>query len=129
LHIFVPIEGSYTYDQTKAFAEIIGKILSARHPQKITMTWDTSKRVGKVFFDHNQNAMGKTIAFVFYASPTPSASVSMPVSWRELSNLFPTDFTILNTHIIKKSWNTWNDILQNKQDINKILEGVTEIRI
>jgi bifunctional non-homologous end joining protein LigD len=130
LHIFVPIEGSYTYDQTKAFAEIIGKILSARHPQKITMAWDTSKRVGKVFFDYNQNAMGKTIASVFSARPTPSATVSMPVSWRELSNLFPTDFTILNAHdIIKKSGNAWNDILQNKQDINKILEGVTEIRI
>ena len=130
LHIFVPIEGSYTYDQTKAFAEIIGKILNARHPQKITMAWDISKRVGKVFFDHNQNAMGKTIASVFSARPTPSATVSMPVSWQKLSNIFPTDFTILNTHdIIKKSGNTWNDILQNKQDINKILEGVTKIRI
>ncbi len=62
------------HDQTKAFAEIIGKILSARHPQKITMDWNTNKRIGKVFFDHNQNAMGKTIASVFSARPTTSAA-------------------------------------------------------
>jgi bifunctional non-homologous end joining protein LigD len=94
------------------------------------MAWDISKRVGKVFFDHNQNAMGKTIASVFSARPTHAATVSMSISWRELSNLFPTDFTILNTHdIIKKSGNAWNDILQNKQDINKILEDVTKIRL
>ena len=128
LHIFVPVVRSYTYDQTRAFAGIIGKILSARHPQKITMAWDTSKRVGKVFFDYNQNAMGKTIASVFSVRPIDSATVSMPVSWKDLSSIFPTDFTILNAFdIIRKSGNAWEKIFQNTQDINKILEGVSRI--
>jgi bifunctional non-homologous end joining protein LigD len=128
LHIFVPVALSYTYDQTKAFAEIIGRILSARHPQKITMDWNTNKRIGKVFFDHNQNAMGKTIASVFSARPTTSAAISMPVKWNDLSSIFPTDFTILNAfEIVKKSGDAWKEIIQKKQDINKILEGVSKI--
>jgi bifunctional non-homologous end joining protein LigD len=128
LHIFVPIGTFYTYKQTRSFAEIIGKILKRRYPQKITMEWDTTKRKGKVFFDHNQNARGKTIASIFSARPSSLATVSMPVRWEDLSSILPTDFTILNVpQIVKKSINPWQDILEKKQDINKILENVSEI--
>ena len=44
------------------------------------MDWDTTKRKGKVFFDHNQNARGKTIASIFSARPTESATVSVLLS-------------------------------------------------
>ena len=128
LHIFVPVVPSYTYDQTRAFAHIIGKILSSRHKQKITMEWDTTKRVGKVFFDYNQNAMGKTIASIFSVRPTNSATVSMPVRWEDLSTIFPTDFTILNAFdLVKKSSDPWKEILQKKQDINKLLQEISKI--
>jgi bifunctional non-homologous end joining protein LigD len=125
LHIFVPVVLSYTYDQTRRFAEVIGKMLSARYPQKITMNWPTNKRVGKVFFDHNQNAMGKTIASIFSARPTTSATISMPVAWEKLSSILPTDFSILNgIDFIKRFGDSWVDILQRKQDIVKLLEEV-----
>ena len=128
LHIFVPVGTFYTYKQTRSFAEIIGKILKRRYPQKITMEWDTTKRKGKVFFDHNQNARGKTIASIFSARPSSLATVSMPARWEDLSSILPTDFTILNVpQIVKKSVNPWKDILEKKQDINKILENVSEI--
>jgi bifunctional non-homologous end joining protein LigD len=128
LHIFVPIVLSYTYDQTRRFAEIIGKMLTVRHPKKITMDWPTNKRVGKVFFDHNQNAMGKTIASIFSVRPVSSATVSMPVAWEKLSGILPTDFNILNARdFIKKFGNSWNEILQQKQDIVKLLEDISEI--
>jgi bifunctional non-homologous end joining protein LigD len=127
LHIFVPIVLSYTYDQTRRFAEIIGKMLIARYPKKITMDWLTTKRVGKVFFDHNQNAMGKTIASIFSARPTASATVSMPVTWEKLSSVLPTDFNILNANdFLKKSGDSCNGVLQQKQDIVKLLEDISD---
>jgi bifunctional non-homologous end joining protein LigD len=130
LHIFVPIINSYTFEQTKSFAEVIGKILKKRHPQKITMDWDTSKRNGRVFFDHNQNAKGKTIASIFSVRPTTSATVSMPINWEELCDILPTDFTMLNvSEIVKKKGNPWKELLENKQDINKILQNVVEMSI
>lgn len=129
LHIFVPIANLYTYEQTRSFAEVIGKILLRRYPEKITMEWDTTKRKGKVFFDHNQNARGKTIASVFSVRPTESATVSMPVKWNNLSSVFPTDYTILNVHDIlnKKSANPWNSVFEKKQDLNKILENISQL--
>jgi bifunctional non-homologous end joining protein LigD len=131
LHIFAPIANLYTYEQTRSFAEVIGKILLRRYPKKITMEWDTTKRKDKVFFDHNQNARGKTIASVFSVRPTESATVSMPIRWDNLSNVFPTDYTILNVPDIlnKKSANPWNSILERKQDLNKILENISQLPV
>src|SRR4030095_15969010 len=128
LHIFVPIANQHTYEQTRSFAEVIGRILLGRYPDKITMNWDTTRRKGKVFFDHNQNARGKTIASIFSARPSSLATISMPTRWEDLSSILPTDFTILNVpQIVKKSVYPWKDILERKQDINKILENVSEI--
>ncbi len=129
LHIFVPIANLYTYEQTRSFAEVIGKILINRHPRKITMEWDTTKRTDKVFFDHNQNARGKTIASIFSPRPTNSASVSFPIKWNDLSHVVPTDFTIFNVPntINKKIKNPWINIMEKKQDLNKILESIKEV--
>jgi bifunctional non-homologous end joining protein LigD len=129
LHIFVPIANQYTYEQTRSFAEVIGKILLRRYPEKITMDWDTTKRKGKVFFDHNQNARGKTIASIFSARPTESATVSVPIKWNDLSRVLPTDYTILNVPDIfgKKSANPWDNVLEKKQDLNKILKNISQL--
>ncbi|MGE5635202.1 MAG: hypothetical protein ACM3VV_08205 [Deltaproteobacteria bacterium] len=129
LHIFVPIVNLYTYEQTRSFAEVIGKILTRRHPGKITKKWDTIKRTGKVFFDHNQNTRGKTIASIFSPRPIDSATVSVSIKWEDLSNVVPTDFTILNVPNIinKKVSNPCINIMKKKQDLNKILENVKEV--
>jgi bifunctional non-homologous end joining protein LigD len=129
LHIFVPIANRYTYEQTRSFAEVIGRILLRRYPDKITMDWDTTKRKGKVFFDHNQNARGKTIASIFSARPTESATVSVPIKWDDLSRVLPTDYTILNVPDIfsKKAANPWDNILEKKQDLSKILGNISQL--
>jgi bifunctional non-homologous end joining protein LigD len=123
LHILVPVAPIYTYIQTRDFAEIVGKMLGRKDPDKVSMEWSTTRRKGKVFFDYNQNAKGKTIASVLSARPTVSATVSMPVKWNSLDQLLPTDFTILSApEILRKNGDPWSDILHNKQDLGTILE-------
>ena len=126
LHIFVPIISSYTYDQTRRFAEVIGNMLVKTYPDKITTEWNTIKRKEKVFFDYNQNSKGKTIASIYSVRPTASATVSMPIDWKELSSIVPTDFNLLNLPaVIKKARDPWRTALEEKQDINKILEKIS----
>jgi DNA primase len=46
----------------------------------------------------------------------------MPVKWEDLQSILPTDFTLLNAfEVIKKSESIWKDILEQKQDLGKIL--------
>jgi bifunctional non-homologous end joining protein LigD len=124
LHVFIPVAPIYDYNQTRTFAEIIGKMLSRRNPGKITMEWNSSNRKGKLFFDHNQNAKGKTLASIFSVRPTVSASVSMPVEWRELSDIQPSDFTLVNVPEIlsAKRGDAWSNIYQKKQDLLKMIQ-------
>ena len=122
LHVFVPIAAIYTYNQTRSFAEIIGSMLSRRNPDKITMDWNSSNRKGMVFFDYNQNAKGKTLASIFSVRPTKSASVSMPVEWRELSDIQPSDFSLVNVpDILSAKGDAWSNIDQKKQDLLKMM--------
>jgi bifunctional non-homologous end joining protein LigD len=126
LHIFVPVIRAYSYNQTRSFAETVGEILMKRIPKKITTVWDTTQRKGKVFFDYNQNAKSKTIASVFSARPSVSATISMPVKWKELDGILPSDFTMLNiSDILKGLADPWRDILAKGQDLAKILDNLS----
>jgi bifunctional non-homologous end joining protein LigD len=130
IHIFVPISSTYTYHQARSFAEIIGRALVSKRPDMITMDWDTSKRRGKIFFDHNQNAKGKTLASVFSARPVEYATISMPLEWEIIDKILPTDFTILNIteasagkNDSRKLLTSWSAILENRQDLAKLLDA------
>jgi bifunctional non-homologous end joining protein LigD len=126
LHIFIPVAPIYGYSQTRSFAEVIGMMLSRRKPGKITMEWNSSNRKGKVFFDYNQNAKGKTLASIFSVRPTMSATVSMPVEWRNLPDIQPADFTLVNVPQIlsslSKAGNAWSNIYQKKQDLLEMIQ-------
>lgn len=132
IHIFVPISSTYTYHQARSFAEIIGRILVSKRPDMISMDWDTSKRRGKIFFDHNQNAKGKTLASVFSVRPVEGATISMPLEWEVIDRISPTDFTILNISEkiagkndinIKKLLTSWSNIVEHRQDLAKLLDA------
>lgn len=129
LHIYVPISNIYSYEQTKGFAEVIAKMMISKFPKKVTLEWNTLKRKGKIFFDYNQNARGKTIASVYSLRPTLNATVSMPIEWKKLDSSFPTDFTISSApEIIRKNDDYWQNVLSNKQDLRKIISQVDELR-
>jgi bifunctional non-homologous end joining protein LigD len=130
LHVFIPLSPDYSYDQTRNFAHIIGKILMKQYPELITMDWNTSKRKDKVFFDYNQNAKGKTITSALSLRPNESATVSMPMTWSELSEVVPTDFTIETVPVrLKKYGDPWQEILQERQDIASLLERVSSMSL
>jgi DNA primase len=47
-----------------------------------------------VFVDYNQNAPHKTVFGAWSVRARPGAQVSTPVSWAELDNIHPDQFTI-----------------------------------
>jgi len=122
LHIYVPILRNLDYTAVRAAAETIGKFLLQQHPRDVTMEWTVDKRSGKVFFDHNQNARGKTLASVYSPRPLPEAAVSMPLRWDELGGVYPTDFTLLTApKRIAEVGDLWAGILDAKKDLAAML--------
>ncbi len=122
LHVYVPIVRRFTFDEVRAAAGSIGRYLMQQHPDDITMDWAVSKRKGKVFFDHNQNSRGKTLASAYSPRPSPEASVSIPLLWEELPHIYPTDFTILNVaDRLAQNRDPWQGILSAKHDLSALL--------
>jgi bifunctional non-homologous end joining protein LigD len=127
LHIYAPILRNLDYDVARAAAEAIGKFLLQQHPRDVTMEWTVDKRAGKVFFDHNQNVRGKTLASVYSPRPLPEAAVSMPLRWDELADVYPTDFTLLTApQRIAEVGDLWSGILDAKKDLAAMLRNVAK---
>jgi bifunctional non-homologous end joining protein LigD len=125
LHIYVPILRRLDYVAVRAAAEAVGHHLLRQHPREITMEWSVDKRTGKIFFDHNQNSRGKTLASVYSARPHPTGAVSMPVRWDELGDIYPPDFTILTApdRLRDVGGDLWAGILESKHDLAGLLEA------
>jgi len=124
LHVYVPILRQLAYDATRAATETIGRFLLQRHPREITMEWVVARRTGKVFLDHNQNVMGKTLASIYSPRVAPEAAVSTPLSWDEVGSIYPTDFTIQTVpERLEEVGDLWAGILDAKVDLTGLLDG------
>jgi len=127
LHVYVPILRQLDYDSVRAACETLGRFVMQDHPRDVTMEWSVSKRTGKVFFDHNQNSRGKTLASIYSPRPSPAAAVSMPVAWRELRDVYPSEFTILTAcDRIEKVGDLWKNILEAKHDLSGLLNAAAD---
>ncbi|MBI5284748.1 MAG: ATP-dependent DNA ligase [Chloroflexi bacterium] len=124
LHIYVPVLRQHTYDEIRAASGALGQFMVQQHPDDLTMEWQTQKRTGKVFFDHNQNTRGKTLAAEYSLRPSPSAAVSAPVTWDELARVYPTDFDIdSELERLARVGDLWSGILDAKQDLQALLDA------
>src|SRR5215469_1973929 len=98
MHVYIPVEPVYTYDQARAFAEVISRILAAERPKLFTTPRSVEKREkDRVYFDWMQIARSKTISAPYVARAYDGAPVSTPLRWSEVtSDLRPSQFNIKN---------------------------------
>ena len=122
LHLYLPILRRFTFDEVRAIARTLGEYLHTRDPRRITLEWAVRDRTGKVFFDYNQNVRGKSLAAAYSPRRHPGATVSMPLEWSELPDVYPTDFTIFTAaeHIALHG-DPWAEILTAKCDLEAAL--------
>ena len=94
IHIYVRIEPRWTFTDVRHAAIAFGRELERRLPDQVTTSWWKEERGTRIFIDFNQNARDRTIASAYSIRPKPGAPVSAPLSWDELSEVAPEDFTV-----------------------------------
>jgi bifunctional non-homologous end joining protein LigD len=123
LHVQVPILRQFDFSAVHSAAKTLCEFVLRQHPADITLDWAVAKRSGKIFLDYNQNVRGKTLATAYSPRPSPQATVSAPLSWNEIGEIYPTDFTILTMpERMKSAGDLWSDILNNKSDLSDLLK-------
>jgi bifunctional non-homologous end joining protein LigD len=125
-HVLVPVARRSTYEDTREFVTIIRRALASTHRGLVTAEWTKAKRRG-VLIDANQNREGATIASVYSVRPKPSAPVSTPLRWDEVTeDLDPLDFTMeVVLERVARHGDLFAGVLEGRQSLTQALRAVT----
>jgi bifunctional non-homologous end joining protein LigD len=93
IHVYVRIERRWAFGEVRRAALAFAREVERRAPALATSKWWKEERHG-VFLDYNQNAKDRTIASAYSVRPTPDARVSAPLTWEEIDECDPRDFTL-----------------------------------
>ncbi|HKA13535.1 MAG TPA: non-homologous end-joining DNA ligase [Myxococcota bacterium] len=93
MHVLVRILPRWTFSEVRRAALALSREIERRAPSLATSKWWKEERHG-VFLDYNQNAKDRTTCSAYSVRPLPDARVSMPLSWDEVPDCEPADFTV-----------------------------------
>jgi DNA ligase D len=95
LHVYVRIQPNWGFADVRRAALAFAREVERRAPNDVTTTWWRKDRNPEMLFvDYNQNARDHTIASAYSVRGTPHATVSTPITWDEIAEIHPDDFTI-----------------------------------
>src|SRR5712691_1677718 len=120
VHIYLPLKPRNDYEPVAEFA----RLLAAEVAQRVAKI-DTDERMrakrktDQGYVDSMQNARGKSLAAVYTARAKPKATVSMPLTWRQVEKgIKISDFTIKNAPtLLKKSGDAWSKVFDSRQEL------------
>jgi bifunctional non-homologous end joining protein LigD len=128
IHIFIPVEPVYTYEQLRTFGEIIARTVTAEHPNLVTNERTVAKRpTGRVLIDVQQNAHGRPLAAAYSVRAFPQAPVSTPLLPRELRpSLRPETLNIKTVFArLKEKGDLWADFWKRRQRLEDAIESLS----
>jgi bifunctional non-homologous end joining protein LigD len=87
LHIVVPLIPSHDWDDHKAFAEAIARLMAEESPDRYVAVASKTRRRGKIFIDYLRNGRGASSIAPYSSRAKAGAPVALPVSWRTLGRV------------------------------------------
>ncbi len=130
LHVLIPLANQLTHEQARTFTHVLARVIVDRRPDIATIVRSVRRREQKVYIDYLQNGHGRLLVAPFSARAEPTAGVSMPLHWDELTNRLRNDkFNIKNAVRRMKALkqNPWSDFLGNRADLTRTLHNLSSI--
>jgi hypothetical protein len=93
MHVNARIHPRWTFTEVRRAALALSREIERRAPGLATCKWWKEERHG-VFLDYNQNAKDRTTCSAYSVRPLPDARVSAPLTWEEVPDCDPADFTV-----------------------------------
>ena len=95
IHVYVRIPPTHGFSDVRRAALAFAREVERRTDEATTVWWRKDRDPRAVFVDFNQNARDHTIASAYSVRATPDARVSAPLTWDEVDDCDPADFTVL----------------------------------
>jgi len=95
-HIVVPLDATVRTGAVARFADAIGTLMVARHPDTLTQEFSKADRGGRILVDTGRNGYSATFAAPYTVRARPGAPVSAPCTWTEIERgeVAPRSFTV-----------------------------------
>ncbi|MFJ6078078.1 non-homologous end-joining DNA ligase [Pseudarthrobacter sp. NPDC092419] len=123
LHVYAPIRPDREFLDVRHAVIAAGREVERRMPEKVTTAWWKEERGTKVFLDYNQANRDRTIAGAYSPRALPHAPVSCPVTWEELPDVDPRDFTVQTVpERLRTVGDPWAGFGKNPGNIDALLE-------
>ncbi|MGN6664931.1 MAG: DNA ligase D, partial [Solirubrobacterales bacterium] len=84
MQLYVPLNGTATYAETKPFAKAVAETLARKFPDRVVSQMSKARRPGKVLIDWSQNDVHKTTVCVYSLRAKERPTVSTPLEWSEV---------------------------------------------
>lgn len=95
LHVYVRVRPDEDHKGVRRAALAFAREVERRAPEDVTTLWWRKDRDPRhLFVDYNQNARDHTIAAAYSVRGLPDARVSAPLTWSEIDDAVPEDFTM-----------------------------------
>src|SRR5215813_13962541 len=120
IHVYVPLKPTNDYEKAAEFARLLAAEVAQRAPKIATIERTIAKRkTSQVYVDWMQNARGKSLAVVFTARAKRGATVSMPLTWKQIEKgVKISDFTITNVpELLGKKGDAWAHFFDQRQSL------------
>lgn len=129
MHIYLPLEAKYSYDQSQMFGRLIASLVHQQIPDFTSVERQIKNRNGKMYIDFLQNRPGATLAGPYSLRPKPGATVSMPLHWDEVKpGLSMKDFTIYNSlERLKTDGDLFKGVLGRGIDLENVIRKAKNI--
>lgn len=123
LHIYLRIVPEWDFVGVRRAGIALMREIERRSDGRATTAWWKEERGERLFLDYNQNARDKTIASAYSVRRTPIATVSTPLTWDELADAEPDDFTIATVpDLLAKRGDPMADLDAHAHSLDVLLE-------
>jgi bifunctional non-homologous end joining protein LigD len=120
MQLYVPLNSEVTYDDSKAFANGLARLLEKQHPKLVVSSMKKELRKGKVFIDWSQNDRHKTTVGVYSLRARERPTVSTPLSWEEVEKGDADALVFDSVELldrVKKSGDLFEPVLTTRQEL------------
>jgi bifunctional non-homologous end joining protein LigD len=127
LHVVTPLaavkNSKLTWPQAKGFAQAVCTFMAQQKPQSYLVNMSKKMREGKIFLDYLRNDRMATAVAPLSPRARPGATVSMPLTWRQVTpDLDPQIYTLRTVPGLLKKTKAWAEYRESERPLEDAIK-------
>jgi DNA ligase D-like protein (predicted polymerase)/DNA ligase D-like protein (predicted 3'-phosphoesterase) len=116
-HIVIPVKPSASWEKFREFAKNIAEVMEMKWPDRYVSNVRKVNRKNKIFVDWIRNTRSSTSIAPYSVRIKEKASISMPITWKELDTISPNGITMSEAIKRLHRKDPWENFFKVKQQI------------